>query len=142
MECGCTTRLAALHLFLVKLTCDDMDVPTQPIKPKDCEATPWHFSDYRMYDSVLKMIESAILKLTGMSLEQLFTNELGRVSHTAEYSLAKLANLIDSMGDGDAANEMRKLGEQLNVFLKVQAEAAQEKETEKRADKRKGALVS
>ena len=141
MECGCSTRLAALHLFLVKLNCDDMDVPTRPIKPKDCKATPWRFSNYGMYDPVLKMIESTILKLTGMSLEQSFTNELGRVSHTTEYSLAKLANLIDSMGDGDAANEMRKLGEQLNVFLKVQAEAAQEKETEKRAGKRKGAPV-
>jgi hypothetical protein len=139
MECGCSMRLAALHLFLVKLTCDDLAVPTRPVKPKDCENTSWRFSDYGMYDPVLKMVESAIFKLTGMPLEQLFTNELARVSHTAEYSLAKLANLIDELQDDDGAKEVRKLGDKLAVFLKERAEAARETEKEKRAEKRKGA---
>jgi predicted DNA-binding ribbon-helix-helix protein len=91
--------------------------------------------DYAMYDPVLAIVKSTLSQLTGMTLNQFFTNELARMAHTAEFSLGQLAQLIYDEGDEESVVLVGKLGERLNTFLKDRAEVAEAAAEAKKVEK-------
>ena len=82
--CGCPIRTSALHLWLLKVTANDIEMDDNS---DHC---------FKLKPSVLRLVEAGIEVASGHSVDTLLQPEIPRLEWTINWALGRLADVVPS----------------------------------------------
>ncbi|KAF8325726.1 hypothetical protein F5887DRAFT_925896 [Amanita rubescens] len=86
--CGCPVRTAALELWLTKVNAQNPAIPMR-------EAEDGKIKRENAFNpTTLEFIEGGILAASGHTVDSLLQSEIGRLEHTANWAMDRMANLM------------------------------------------------